>query len=59
MTTQFDQVYLTRPPSGTGVQLSRVYPNSLPFNVWVNNHIVRFCPDIGSAFEQLRGELGA
>ena len=57
LTSPFDRVYLTKPPIGTGVQLSRVYPNSLPFNVWVNGHIVQFCPDIKLAFEHLREVL--
>ena len=53
-TNKFDNVYLIKPPSGTGVQLSRVHPNSLPFNVWLDGFIVQFCPDIKTAFEYLR-----
>ena len=59
LTTVFDNVYLDRPPSGTGVQLSRVHPNSLPYNVWTNGHIAQFCPDIKSAFEYLREVFSA
>ena len=32
-----------RPVGGTGVQVAMTYPNSLPFNVWFEGEIVRFC----------------
>jgi hypothetical protein len=47
-------IWTGRPPTGTGVQLTKVRPlGSLPFNVWLDGHIVKFCADSDEAFAEL------
>jgi len=52
-------VFNSRPPSGTGVQFTRVRPaGTLPYNVWLRGHIEQFCPDEDAAFAFLNWVFG-
>ncbi|KKM62464.1 hypothetical protein LCGC14_1521390 [marine sediment metagenome] len=51
-------IWLKKPPTGTGIQLTKVRPfGQLPWNVWVGGEIIYFCPDIDGAFKVLHVEL--
>lgn len=44
-------IWTGRPPTGTGVQSSRVQPTKqLPWNAWFRGRIARFCPTAEAAF---------
>ncbi len=52
-------LYKDRPPSGTGVQLTKVRPlGSLPYNVWLHGYIERCCPTEALAFAFMSWILG-
>ncbi len=51
MTKMAPHIWLAKPPCGTGVQMSKVYPApSLRWLVWYGGKIVRFCESVDQAF---------
>ncbi len=50
-------IWLGRPPTGTGVSLTRVRPvGQTPWNVWHGGAIVKFCANVDDAFAVLAYE---
>ncbi len=51
------KVWTDAPPTGTGVQLTKVRPEGrLPWNAWYGGRIVMFCPTAGWAFAAVQRE---
>ena len=47
-------IWLKKPPTGTGIQLTKVRPfGQLPWNVWFGGEIVFFCHSVDEAFAAL------
>lgn len=52
-------IYTGIPPSGTGIQLTKVRPTgSQPYNVWFGGAIIRFCANVETAFTVLKHARG-
>ena len=51
MASRSPVIWTNKPPCGTGVQMSKVYPApSLRWLVWYGGKIVRFCESVDQAF---------
>ncbi len=57
MATRSPKVWTGKPPTGIGVQLSKVRPfKQLPWNAWFSGRIVRFCAGVDEAFAAVEYE---